>query len=526
MLVVTVLLAALHNGYWIRSGDGEAYLGIARELWLGRGYRFNGNPVGLVPPLWPGVLAAAMHLSDAFWFLKLIPLVSVIGGLACWFWILTRLSDSAVAATIVITLAILGQVFPLAITFHSDGAFFLLTAAATLVAVSLSQRATTVRIAGLCALCAACVGIRWNGVPTWSHPAAIIATGDRRPMLNRRWLAIIVSGAVTLAAFVALRKGMKVPESAIDHRFDTLLATSYDMLNVPPAWTDYLDRAMNLGRWPATCLYQGLNLVRPLRYATLVAGWGIVGVLVWRSWRGWPRREWLWPSMLAHLAFLAIVWPNAVPRYVLPIAPLFVLAMLLTVDELFRSPRLRTLATAGVVASLWLANAPLYALELWVQRSGDRVSERVYAGFYADLAAVADAIRSDPASGEIAVTRLMYGRGGRPVFTSGHMRALNFLIDRPVMMPPDELCGDLDPQDPDANLTLPGSPSVELHRWCRSLGVTHFVDLTLTRQFAHLPTAGDPNANRWPLYRVTESGFERIETDLRHPLPSRVPRRD
>src|SRR5262245_44257855 len=88
--VLVVIYALLLNPYWVRHGDGEVFLAIARNLVQGHGYQFNGQPVQIAPPGWPLVLAAAMNLTNQLLWLKLLPMLSVIGFLGVSYVILTR----------------------------------------------------------------------------------------------------------------------------------------------------------------------------------------------------------------------------------------------------------------------------------------------------------------------------------------------------------------------------------------------------------------------------------------------------
>ena len=179
LLGCALIFGLLINGHWVRSGDGEVYLGIARNLAVGQGYRFNGQPVATLPPLWPVVLAGAMKISPSFAFLKLIPLFSMIGFLACSYWIMLRFTTPARSAAVVLLTAILAQVFPLSIYFLSDALFSLMACAALLLAMQINEgRATLLRAIAMILLAAASVAVRWNGVLWWPMIAAAILRGQ------------------------------------------------------------------------------------------------------------------------------------------------------------------------------------------------------------------------------------------------------------------------------------------------------------------------------------------------------------
>src|SRR5262245_33223716 len=81
VVALVAIYLLLQNPYWVRYGDGEVYLSIARSLANGNGYRFNGQPVAIVPPLWPMILAVAMKINPSLAFLKMLPLAAMIGFL-------------------------------------------------------------------------------------------------------------------------------------------------------------------------------------------------------------------------------------------------------------------------------------------------------------------------------------------------------------------------------------------------------------------------------------------------------------
>ena len=57
MSLVATLYLLCANPYWVPGGDSELYIAIARNLATGEGYLFNGQPVGMVPPGWPALMA-------------------------------------------------------------------------------------------------------------------------------------------------------------------------------------------------------------------------------------------------------------------------------------------------------------------------------------------------------------------------------------------------------------------------------------------------------------------------------------
>src|SRR5688572_18514557 len=90
MGVVTVMFLLLQNPYWVPAGDSEVYIAVARSLVTGEGFRFNGQPVAMVPPGWPVALAIVMWFSPSFLVLKLFTMCCMLGALAITYWICRR----------------------------------------------------------------------------------------------------------------------------------------------------------------------------------------------------------------------------------------------------------------------------------------------------------------------------------------------------------------------------------------------------------------------------------------------------
>src|SRR5881394_53616 len=97
-ILLAILLAmylVLQNGLWSSGPDTAFYISVARDVALGRGLTFNGDPVGRAPPGWPLVLAAAMKISPTFRFINLVPMVLILASMGMWFFIIRRLADTS-----------------------------------------------------------------------------------------------------------------------------------------------------------------------------------------------------------------------------------------------------------------------------------------------------------------------------------------------------------------------------------------------------------------------------------------------
>ena len=105
-------------------------------------------------------------------------------------------------------------------------------------------------------------------------------------------------------------------------------------------------------------------------------------------------RAWLVPGAFAYMLALCVLWPHANARYLVPIAPLIVLAIvqgLAALSELMQKTwHRRAVAITGFVGlgSVLLCNLSLYGIDLWVMRSR-QFYDRYEAGMYKPLIAAA-----------------------------------------------------------------------------------------------------------------------------------------
>ncbi|HEV2295390.1 MAG TPA: hypothetical protein VGR35_16185 [Tepidisphaeraceae bacterium] len=254
MAVVTTMFLLLQNPYWVPAGDSEVYISVARSMVKGEGYRFNGQPVAMVPPGWPTALAAVMWISPSFLVLKLFTMVCMIGALGITYWICRRWVSPGWASFVVLSMATLSHVGQATFWLISEGLFCLVTSASLLLAIQIRERWTVVgertgwwRIALLCVLAAVAVLVRWAGVLGILPIAAILMRGESpRDVLNdmgrfvrsawnwarsdgrsdwvyawtpttRLWLTMFVVGLAASTTFIVLRKtlaGWETSESA------------------------------------------------------------------------------------------------------------------------------------------------------------------------------------------------------------------------------------------------------------------------------------------------------------------------
>ncbi len=559
MAGLTVAYLLLQNGYWVRAGDGEVYLAIGRSLLRGEGFVYNGNPVGLVPPGWPAILAVAMWVSPAFGFLKLIPMASLLVFYACMYRICRRFAGPAACAVAVGMTAFLYPILPLSFWFHSDGAFCGIAGLALLLAVQIGEgRDGWGRIALLCGLMAASISVRWQGIiwwplvggallggRRWSGWRFFLAEPDRRNparRIDRQWVAVGVTLLVTLATFVALRHMLRVAPDEINRRYNTFMAENYGLRNkTEPVGLDvYWGRFLDTKSWLSSLLWEMAARSRPTRelademaVAALVPMVAGLAVCVW-------RRQWLWLGAVGYCLVLIVDWTHPIARYIAPIAPLLLLAAWIGVrdplawgadwlDRQLRRPArlgvFRRLPRrwprvvpygflAAMASSVVLFNGAMYAMEVRIARSGDRFEKLYDAGFDDSRARIGAWLRLNaPADMEVASTVYTFTGDGPGRKTLGPRRVAVFLADRPVMDAPD---------------AMSYLPSRSLIDWAAANNVRYYLFQGRTTRFLHFrhaPWDPPPPADMdmdWHLYLFHRGRATEIFVD--NPIaPTAVP---
>ncbi len=562
--IIVLLFALLHNSYWSPSGDGEVYASIARNLARApergesfkQAYRFNGQPVAMVPPGWPVVLAAAMRVSPEMGFLKLVAMSCLVGFLAVQFWIARRLGAGAwTAAGVVVLSAMISHLYPMTYWLISDGLFCLLLSGAVLLAMRLGDDPDRPRwrdallAAAMIALCAAAVTVRWAGILGWAMVAAALIGRAGNAARSLRWTTVFVSLIVTLAVFFAWRGflgGQLTPEQIAEVKQfggaaeeaaaaqpDDAVSRGYSLLSpASPGAAGYVARFLSAGRWIAWLFFQPLrveNLVTNLIAA--VAGWtllaGLAFVLVSQARAG----RWIWLGVAIYFAALVMRWHRPNARYLAPVAPMLLLGIVLAGRSLCRcdTPWRRRMAQAALgafVGSVLLVNGTLYAIEASIARS-ENYYARYEAGMVRPLIAIAEYLRGVGAdSGRIGVTQ-WYDNLGRKRRSPFPLRALNFLTDRAIVNVPD-----LNRHWRSAELYVPPNP--ELHQWALDAGlryyvyqppispwrVWHFRPAWLQRWIEGVDPPMDPSD--WQLWRIDPDGMSRVPVSPMNERPARV----
>jgi hypothetical protein len=490
-VVTSMLLLAMYlplqNPYWVPGGDSEVYTAIARNLATGRGYTFNGQPVSMVPPGWPLLLAGAMKVSPSFLFLKLLNMSCMFGSLLMGYWICRRFASPALSALVIVLTAVLSHVYALTFWLHSDALFCLTSSAVLLLAMQINEgKPHSWRIPLLVAMCSASVFVRWAGLFSWLLAAAALVNGQLRPRWNRCWMTLIISAAVTASTFYGLRWYLTVPPEinsmvkswATDDPSggaalsDKTLAQSYSIFDPGGEGLGRLvGRAGYWGQWVAYLLWQPLRLGFSNALVALIAlavGWVVLIPLIVQGYRSTLRCEWLWPAMLLYALVLAMNWPRPNARYYVPIASLVILGVFKGVQiirDRFATPSV--LSSCKVLlgyfaAFILLCNGVLYAVDLSVARS-HKFYETYEAGLNRDLIYACHWLneRPDVGDGQIAVSEY-YVNLGRPRISRLGLRATTMLTGKAIVSVPKKYTISGDPRGSEAFL-----------RWARKLGIKY-----------------------------------------------------
>lgn len=555
ILILGAYYAALQNGLWIPSNDGELYLSIARNLSTSRGYETNGMPVVLVPPGWPLVLAAAVQISGSFWFLNLLSMSFLLATAGVFYWILRRLTSPRLSFLIVLIVGILFECYRLTFIQFSDALYCLFFSLAVLLAFQINEnRKLWWRMPLLLLVCAATVTVRWSGALGWVVIAGALLGGQRRPGLNRQWLCAVLAAVVTLATFLGFRHELKkqavrslrakseasmlgqkmwsngqlIDSNAknLQRTIDVLGQTEYRILG-KRWWLKYPKNLLHSGEWFTSLFWPPGQLSGSSKWFGLVAnviGWGLILLLLIGTGGALRKHQWVWAGILIHTVVLCAVW-HSVPRYFVPVAPLLLLGIwsgFQTVRSFMRSAVWRRTATAGLAAFVSLTvlcNLSLYGVSVWTNRSenfyatyrASQCKELVSAAYYMSRHALAD--------GSVAVNGA-YSNLNRKRRNTFGCRALNMLLDVKVLAVPGKICS--------------VEPNKQLVDWAQKKNVRfylyrppvspwrlwHFRVPWLQAKMTGKPVSQNPY---WVLYELQDDKFVKIDPPEVSDWPKRLP---
>lgn len=472
MAALAVLYAALINPWWTPSGDSELYLSAARSIVRGQGFMFNGLPVAMVPPAWPYALAAFMGISPEFWFLKSMQTIMLLASLAMWFMILRHFCSARAAALIIFITGTLSGVYSQVFWMLAEPLFGLITAAALWAALSFRARFAWWKLTLVALLCLAAVSARWAGLLQWILVAAALMVGQRWPRPSRQTLAIAITAVVTIAGFFLIRLALQpTPEQAeqakafggTGEEATSTMAEVQTYAVIPgetrtpagsagipsaapkPSWVTTLE---NFGHWISWLLCYPLRMSQSLHAVAVVSvvlGWLALLMVAWSAIQQLFRREWLFLGVLAYIILLAWHWPNPQARYLVPFAPLILLAMLNGLSSLADCARRRWIKAALLgfaiftVAGTLAVNLAMLAVDIYIARSSDYPA-RFEAGQHQRMVDIAAHLNTVGLDDYRAAVSGRYINMGRRRNVRYGIRAAIFLTDRIIREVPDRFC--------------------------------------------------------------------------------------
>ena len=471
-LAVTLLLATAYglliNPHWVISGDGDAYLGLARSIAQGDGYTHNGQVVGLVSPGWPLLLGGAMRLTTEFGLLKLLPAVFGVAAFSLTYCVLRRYASVPLSATATLLVGLAWPTVQLSFWFFTELPFAFFCVAAVLLSQRIAEgEASESRSfwrrwgepAMLCGLAAGAVLVRPNGVLLPALTGAVLVSGQVpwRPKWSVTWVTAFAVGGVCVMTFFASRAAIAINPDEVDPRYPTHLAGEYEYVNsYDGTYTAWLiaDRVANAGRWVSGTLWVPVHdLKGPFRLLTNGLGWVVLaGALFQTVTESRRRRYWLLGAFAFWLPVL-VTWPNIIARYALPVMPLLIAAAMLGWQRFFLrlptdrwSTTLPKVVTASFLIGTAALNLPLLAIEIYVQQSRP-FYEHYHGGVYRKLVAIGAYLdrEASPSDGIGASTIRL--RSGQTLERLGWVWAVHWLTDRPTEAIPFELS--VDPNDPE-----------------------------------------------------------------------------
>lgn len=399
LLIAAVCVTALYligvTGQWWPSPDSALYLSLARSLAEGDGYRFNGSPCNIVTPGLPLILAGLQRaFGESFWAPNLLMALCGLTTAGLIYLAVARISDRRTALAVMLATALSYTFFHQSHRILTDAPFAALFWA--ILYSYIRYRTGSARwliLAGL--LSAAAVAVRAPGILFLGSLAVSIAP-DRPPgSASRKGLipacVILVVIAVLAAGFLIVARsaadGMPMYAKAIMARLNVspmvhLRSLGLGIMKLPLAFSEMLTSQETY--------FVGLP-------ALLLVIAGCVSL--------WRRRQRFVPPLIVMSVVALALYGRAHfirPRYLMPIQPLLLLAMMEGLCWSVKRLRGRAVATLYLKAVTVLAGAIIACNTPKILRNAvyysyvshtDRYHEVIMDGRSAELFPVAEVLR-------------------------------------------------------------------------------------------------------------------------------------
>jgi hypothetical protein len=550
---VALLYLLLQNDYWVPGGDSEVYLAIARNLVHGKGYTYNGEPVAMIPPGWPIVLAGLMLIWPTFAFIKTAMMIFMLGSLVLAYFVLLRLMSPKLAALSVLLAGILHPLYPLTLWTHSESLFCLLAWASLLLACRVAEgKCGWFGVGSMVLLTSAAAFVRWTGLIQVVLILSVLLSHGRWRGVGG-WRPVIAAGCAlsfTCLTFLVTYQTLKLtPDElsraravggAMDREDATVEmhpttfpinaeASVVRVVDTSGSGTrsltsEYANRLGNAGKWYAWLFWYPFRFgqsVKLVSHVGLVLGWVCILLLTIAMVVRVGKGEWIWVALALYTGALTMNWPNPNARYFVPVAPLLLGGVLVALHAIHQGSRRRLgriVAYGGggaFVVSVAACNLALAGIDVSVMRSPEFY--RYYeAGVHQSLIEACrylNQLDPPPKNGEIGVSE-RYVNLGRSRFSKAGVRSVVLLTNRVVRPVPPRLS-----KPPGGGLTawasrgtivrtpyylyqLPSSP------W----RVWHFrLSPKLQERLTGLPP--EPPSGGWVLYQLrrTESRWKKLD---------------
>jgi hypothetical protein len=293
-----------------------------------------------------------------------------------------------------------------------------------------------------------------------------------------------------------------------------------------------LERFLNFGQWISGLLWRPAVTYKQPRPFANIAGWITAEFMCVALVSSIRKRNWLLLGGAVYVGALATIWPKPMSRYIIPVAPLILLATYQGISQATSNlPRsLAWIRASGLnlfFASILLLNGMLYLSQLAVMRTRD-FYDRFQGGVHKELIDAAWYLNHLPSGNyEVAISSRMVNMGGVH-FTDGYRRALNFLTNRAIVTVPFEEQQKQLPQHTRVE-DLCREPDAEVVAWLNQHNVRYYLyqpPIFLVENFAIKSQEGVPinkADTQWRLYEIKGDDAHRVMLQPTDDWPLNVP---
>ncbi len=318
---VAVIYLAGVTGKWWPTPDSALYLSLARSLANGEGYRFNGSPCNIVTPGLPAILAGLrMLFGPGFWAPNLFMALCGLGSLALIYLSVARLSDKRTALAVALATGLSYTYFFSSHRILTDAPFAALFWAILYAYIRYrSGSARWLILAGLLSVSA--VAVRAPGI-LFLGALAVSVIPDRPPGVSSR--KGLIPAGVILAILVVLGVGFFIVARMASNETQIYAGAIMSKVNAAPM-VHLRNIGMGLRQLPMTVSEM---FTSQETYFVGLPALGLIGIGGAGLWR--RRQRFILPLIVISVLALALYGSGHMvrPRYLMPIQPLLILAMI------------------------------------------------------------------------------------------------------------------------------------------------------------------------------------------------------